>query len=80
VSVQQRALRSPSDRYTPPTPASKKHSPRWLGPVILGLLLIGAGVVILNYVGALPGDTSNAYLFLGLGLITAGFLAATQWR
>jgi len=80
VTAQQRALASPSARYTPPIPQSAKTSPPWLGPLILGLLIAGVLVIITNYIGLLPGDTSNWYLFLGLGLITAGFLTATSWR
>ena len=80
TTVQQRALQSPSARYTKPIPQSQKVSPRWMGPLILGLLLAGVLIIISNYVGLLPGDASNGYLFLGLGLITAGFLVATNWR
>jgi hypothetical protein len=80
VTAQQRALTSPSARYTKPIPQSAKVSPPWLGPLILGLLVVGVLVIILNYIGLLPGDTSNWYLFLGLGFITAGFLTATAWK
>jgi hypothetical protein len=44
--------------------------------------LLGAGlvVIVLNYVGVLPGATNNWYLVGGLGLILAGIITATQWR
>jgi hypothetical protein len=80
VTAQQRALASPSARYTPPIPQSAKTSPPWFGPLILGLLVVGVLIIITNYIGILPGETSNWYLFLGLGFITAGFLTATGWR
>jgi hypothetical protein len=43
-------------------------------------LLLGMVMIILNYVNVLPGGVQNAYLFVGLGLITVGFLTATQLR
>jgi hypothetical protein len=67
-------------RYTPPTPRESKHSPPWFGPLLLSLMALGALVIMLNYMGLVPGDTQNAYLYGGLGLITLGFILATQWR
>jgi hypothetical protein len=43
-------------------------------------MIVGALVIMLNYMGLVPGDTQNAYLYGGLGLITLGFILATQWR
>jgi len=54
-------------------------------------MFAGVGVIVLNYLGVMPGftapfvhwtvagDTNNFYLLGGLGLIAAGFLLATQW-
>ena len=70
---------APSGRYTPPSKA-RKPSPRWLAVVMLSLLVGGMLVIVCNYLNLLPGDANNGYLFLGLGLITAGFLVATQYR
>ncbi len=72
-------------RYQPPAPPPKKRkpSPRWFGVLVLALIFIGVLVIVLNYLGLIPGTggrASNPYLFVGLGLIAAGFLAATQWR
>ena len=47
---------------------------------MLSLLVVGMLVIICNYLGLLPGEASNGYLFLGLGFITVGFLVATQYR
>lgn len=69
-----------SGRYTPPIPKEMKVSPRWV-PVLMFALLIGGMLVIMaNYLEMLPGDAKNEYLFLGLGLITAGFITATKYR
>lgn len=69
-----------SSRYTPPVPKSVKVSPRWLPVLILTLLVVGILMIIINYLGVLPGGASNWYLLVGLALIAAGFIAATQYR
>jgi hypothetical protein len=67
-------------RYTAPIPKSVKHSPRWFGPVLLVLLVIGLLVIVGNYVGIMPGGTSNWYLIGGLLAIVVGAMMATQYR
>lgn len=67
----------------PPTKKKRRPSPRWFGFLILGLMIVGVGVIVLNYMGLMPfsgGQTEGLYLWSGLGLIAFGFLAATQWR
>ena len=67
-------------RYTPPTPRAVKVGRPWV-PVLKGVLLgVGAILILLNYFDLLPGGASNAYLLVGLALITGGFITATQWR
>ena len=69
-----------SGRYTPPIPKEEKVSPRWVPVLMFALLILGMAVIVTNYLEVLPGDAKNTYLFLGLGLITAGFITATQYR
>lgn len=69
-----------SGRYTPPTPREVKVSPRWVPVLMFSLLIVGMVVIIANYLEVLPGDAKNEYLFVGLGLITAGFITATKYR
>ncbi len=69
-----------SKRYTPPPPKAKAGSALWVPITMFALLLCGAGIVILNYLGVLPGSQQNRYLFLGLAEITAGFVFATRYR
>jgi hypothetical protein len=69
-----------SGRYTPPIPREQKVSPRWVPVLMFALLGVGVLVIVLNYVGLLPGDTKNSYLLLGLLLITAGFVTATNYH
>ena len=69
-----------SGRYTPPIPKEQKVSPWWIPALMFGFLGLGVLIIVLNYVGLLPGDTSNGYLLLGLGFITAGFVTATNYH
>lgn len=75
-----------SGRYTPPTPKEFKVSPRWVPILMLTLLVAGMLVIVCNYLGVLPRvffvkkSPDNAWLFIGLGLITGGFITATNYR
>ena len=71
---------TPSGRYTPPIPREEKVSPPWVPIVMFGCLGLGVLIIVLNYLNLLPGDASNGYLLVGLGLITAGFITATQYH
>jgi cell division protein CrgA len=69
--------------YQPPPKKRPKPSPRWFGITVLGVLLAGVAVIVLNYLGIdqlLPGAPRNLYLWGGLGAIAVGFGLATQWR
>jgi hypothetical protein len=70
----------PSSRYTPPVPREYKVSPRWVPVLMFTLLGLGIIVILINYLGLLPGGAKNTYLLIGLGLITGGFIAATKYR
>jgi hypothetical protein len=67
-------------RYTPPIPKEYKVSPTWVPVLMFALLIGGMLVIIINYLGLLPGGANNWYLLLGLGMITGGFITATQYR
>lgn len=82
-STQQPAAppRRPSGRYTPPKPKTAKHSPLWIPTTMFTALGAGFVVVIGNYLLLLPGgEAQNSYLFVGLGLMVAGFVLSTQYR
>ena len=57
-----------------------RSSPRWFRFFMLGLFAVGLICIMLNYLGLLPGGASNVYLFVGLGCIVGGFIAATRWH
>jgi len=67
-------------RYTPPPRKKHKPSPKWFGALILGTFALGVIMIVLNYLGTVPGGTKSGYLIGGLGLIAAGFLMSTQWH
>jgi hypothetical protein len=69
-----------SQRYQiePQRKKRAKSSPRWYGPLVLGVIGLGVVVVIANY---LRGDGApNGVLWAGLGIIGAGFVGLTFWR
>lgn len=69
-----------SKRYTPPTAKyAQAPSPWWVPALMFGLLIIGALVIILNYMEVF-GDAENIRLVIGLGFILGGIITATQYR
>jgi hypothetical protein len=73
-----RARVTPNARYTPPIPRSRRRSPAWYAGLVVGLLVVGLLVIVLNYVGVMPGSPTNWYLVGGLVAIVLGALMATQ--
>jgi hypothetical protein len=73
--------KSKRSRYTAPAPKKAPPSKLWLPVTMFTMLATGMVVVVLNYLGLLPGgDAENSYLFIGLGLIAGGFLLSTRLR
>jgi len=73
--------KSKRSRYTPPPEKKAPPSKLWVPVALTTLLVCGLLVVVLNYLNLLPGpDTENRYLLLGIGLISGGFLMATNYR
>ncbi len=74
------AKASASGRYTPPIPREVRRSPAWFPFVLLGFLVIGLLLIVLNYVNVLPGGTNNYYLLVGIAGIVAGLIMATFYH
>ncbi|HEX9681921.1 MAG TPA: cell division protein CrgA [Acidimicrobiales bacterium] len=72
----------PSRRYTPPPVRERQmgENPRWVPVTMFGSMGVGAVMIVVNYLGVLPGGADNIYLLVGLALITVGFVAATQYH
>ena len=71
-----------SARYTPPGRGAtyeKGPSPWWVPALMFGLLIVGALIIMTNYMG-LFGDAANIRLVIGLVFILAGIVTATQYR
>ena len=69
-----------STRYTPPVPQYKKHSAPWVPYLMFALLGLGALVILLYYLGAVPGGRSNWYLAVGLAGVLGGLYTATKYH
>ena len=71
-------------RYTPPSPQARRTpSPRWVPILMFALWGVGLLVIILNYMGVMPGggdDGSGWYLIAGLVSILGGIMVATQYH
>lgn len=73
-------------RPTPPKkPAvseveDKGSSPTWYVATMFGLMGVGIAAILLNYMGILPGGTSNFYLLGGLAMIGVGFAMTLNYR
>jgi hypothetical protein len=72
--------------YTPPPAKSvrKKVSPPWVGPTIVGCLVVGLAWIVAYYVsnGSIPGMTAlGAWnLVVGFAFIIAGVTLSTRWH
>ena len=60
--------------------AGHSPSPTWMTVLLFGLLGLGILIIFFNYVGWMPGGTSNGFLLLGLGSILGGIITATQYH
>lgn len=71
-----------SGRLTPKSPSTRRRtSPLWVPVAMFTCLGLGVVVIMLNYLGLLPGgEAQNSDLLLGLGLLIAGFVLSTQYR
>ncbi|MDQ3771203.1 MAG: cell division protein CrgA [Actinomycetota bacterium] len=61
----------------PPPKPKPKTSPPWVAWLFFALMGIGVGLILAYYVAF---EGSGPWLFVGLGLITASFVVATQWH
>lgn len=58
----------------------KGPSPRWYVALMFGLMAAGVIVILVNYIGLLPGGTNNKYLLSGLLGIAVGFTMTLGYR
>lgn len=73
----------PSSEAPRPTP-KVEGNPRWLVPVMIGLMVLGLAWVVTTYITApsyYPVPSLQQWnLAIGFGLIIAGFVLTTRWR
>ena len=73
VRKKKNARRGPTPPKHDIAPQHRGPSPTWYVAVMFGLMAVGVIVIILNYMGLTPGETSNAWLIGGLAAIAVGF-------
>ena len=52
----------------------------WVAALFFTLIAAGVFVIIAHYLGIFPTGTQPYQLWLGLGMIAASFIVATQWH
>ena len=57
-----------------------KASPKWFAPVMVALMTVGVAVIVWNFFRAGGQSYNPGVLWLGLGLIAAGFFGISFWR
>jgi LPXTG-motif cell wall-anchored protein len=79
-----RKVKNKSRAYVPRKEHRKpKSSPPWYPFLFLGLMGLGILIIVLNYMGRIPGTGGTfepLWLWVGLAFIGGGFLAATKYR
>lgn len=71
-----KSKRKQFQRQPPPKPKPKTSSP-WVGYLFFALMAVGVATILAFYV-VFQGD--GPWLWVGLGLISASFVVATQWH
>jgi hypothetical protein len=66
-----------SGRYTAPIARSEKESPPWVPALMLGLLVLGALLIMLRY---LVWDDTNLPMVIGMACLLGGLYTGTKWR
>jgi hypothetical protein len=69
-----------SSRYTPPIPKALRASPPWVPVLMFALLGLGVVIILLYYLGFVPGGRNNWYLFVGLASVLGGLFTATKYH
>jgi Cell division protein CrgA len=86
TSTVPRSRRRNKDDYSPQ--GQEKRTPgvsgRWVAPTMVVLLVVGLVWIVVYYVAGsdipLMREIGGWNLVIGMGLITAGFITATQWK
>ena len=64
----------------PPVREDQKVSATWYVVLMFTLMAAGVIVIILNYIGAVPGGQASRYLYGGLGAIGIGFMMTLNYH
>lgn len=67
---------APATKTPKDTEREKDPSPTWYVGLMAGLMLVGVVLVLIRFIFQLD----QYFMFIGLGLIAAGFLMTTNYR
>jgi len=57
-----------------------KASPKWFAPVMVALMTVGVAIIVWNFFRAGGQGFDPGVMWLGLGLIAAGFFGISFWK
>ncbi len=57
-----------------------KSSPKWFAPVMVALMVLGIGIIVWNFFRANGDGFEPAVMWLGLGVLAAGFFGISFWK
>jgi high-affinity Fe2+/Pb2+ permease len=71
-----------SQRYNlhPQRKQRTKSSPGWFAPVMVALMIIGIGIIVWNFFRNDGQSFNPGVMWLGLGVLAAGFFGISFWR
>ena len=57
-----------------------KSSPKWFAPVMVALMVIGIGIIVWNFFRNNGSSFDPGVMWLGLGVLAAGFFGISFWK
>jgi len=57
-----------------------KSSPAWFAPVMVALMVIGIGIIVWNFFRNNGASFDPGVMWLGLGVLAAGFFGISFWK
>jgi len=56
-----------------------KSSPKWFAPAMVALMIIGIGIIVWNFFRS-ENSFDPGVMWLGLGVLAAGFFGISFWK
>jgi hypothetical protein len=57
-----------------------KSSPKWFAPAMAALMVVGIGIIVWNFFRSNGEAFNPTVMWLGLGVLAAGFFGISFWK